>query len=342
MKVFVSGGLGYIGSHTCVALLEQGHDLVVVDNLSNATSDVKERIERIAGRSFSFYERDLRDRAQIFPLFEQERFDCIVHFAGYKAVGESVKDPLKYYENNLGTALTLLQARARYGVQTFLFSSSATVYAPDNPMPLTEDMPLAATNPYGWSKLMIEQMIRDECHAHPQATGVLLRYFNPIGAHPSGLLGESPVGAPNNLLPYICQVAEGRLDQLRVFGNDYDTPDGTGVRDYIHVMDLAEGHVAALEALQKRSGLLTYNLGTGRGSSVLDLLRAFEAATGLSIAYQIARRRPGDMPCTLADPSKAEKELGWKAKRSIEEACASAWHFQQMAHAPHMEENGLS
>lgn len=331
MKVLVSGGLGYIGSHTCVALLEKGHDIVVVDNLYNAEESVRDRIQKLTGRKFSFYREDCCDEEAMDEIFRKEKPDCLIHFAGYKAVGESVEKPLMYYRNNLDSTLTLLECMQKHDVKTIVFSSSATVYCSEDPSPLKEDMELGAINPYGQTKLMIEKILKDLCHADSAFRAVLLRYFNPIGAHDSGLLGESPVGIPNNLMPYICQVAEGKRDRLHIFGDDYDTPDGTGVRDYIHVMDLAEGHVKALEGTEGKTGALVYNLGTGRGTSVLELVQAFEKANHLEIPYVIDGRRPGDNATVFADCSKAEKELGWKAKRTIEDCCRSSWNFQQKA-----------
>lgn len=331
MKVLVSGGLGYIGSHTCVALLEKGYDIVVVDNLYNAKESVRDRIQKLTGRKFSFYREDCCDEEAMDEIFRKEKPDCLIHFAGYKAVGESVEKPLMYYRNNLDSTLTLLECMQKHDVKTIVFSSSATVYCSEDPSPLKEDMELGAINPYGQTKLMIEKILKDLCHADSAFRAVLLRYFNPIGAHDSGLLGESPVGIPNNLMPYICQVAEGKRDRLHIFGDDYDTSDGTGVRDYIHVMDLAEGHVKALEGTEGKTGALVYNLGTGCGTTVLELVQAFEKANHLEIPYVIDGRRPGDNATVFADCSKAEKELGWKAKRTIEDCCRSSWNFQQKA-----------
>lgn len=329
MKVLVTGGLGFIGSHTCVELLENNHDVVVVDNLYNAKRDVEDRIEHITGKKIDFYELDLRDKDKLRNVFEDHGIDAAIHFAGYKAVGESVEKPLMYYENNLGSTIVLLELMEEFGVSTLVFSSSATVYSPDNESPLVEGMPLGAINPYGQTKVMIEQILRDLVVSNDQWNPILLRYFNPIGAHESGLIGESPVGIPNNLMPYICQVADGRRDHLNVFGNDYDTPDGTGVRDYIHVVDLARGHVKALEVKGKGHGGSTYNLGTGRGTSVLELVHAFEEATGQEIPYEITPRRPGDAATVYADPTKAKEELGWEAELSIEDCCRTAWNFQE-------------
>lgn len=329
MNVLVSGGLGYIGSHTVVELVKRHHDVVVVDNLYNADADVQLRIEKITGKKLTTYIADCADAEAMEKIFSSHKVDCVIHFAGYKAVGESVRKPLMYYHNNLLSTLVLLEAMKKHNVHQMVFSSSATVYSPENTSPFREEMLLAATNPYGWTKLMIERILTDYATADPSFSAILLRYFNPIGAHDSGLLGERPVGIPNNLLPYICQVADGTREKLSVFGDDYATPDGTGVRDYLHVVDLALGHVAALEKMADRPGAHAFNLGTGKGTSVLELVHAFEQANHLTIPYVVADRRPGDIDTVVADPSKAEKELEWNATHSIEEACASAWHFQQ-------------
>lgn len=329
MNVLVSGGLGYIGSHTVVELVKRHHDVVVVDNLYNADADVQLRIEKITGKKLTTYIADCADAEAMEKIFSSHKVDCVIHFAGYKAVGESVRKPLMYYHNNLLSTLVLLEAMKKHNVHQIVFSSSATVYSPENTSPFREEMRLAATNPYGWTKLMIERILTDYATADPSFSAILLRYFNPIGAHDSGLLGERPVGIPNNLLPYICQVADGTREKLSVFGDDYATPDGTGVRDYLHVVDLALGHVAALEKMANRPGAHAFNLGTGKGTSVLELVHAFEQANHLTIPYVVTDRRPGDIDTVVADPSKAEKELEWKATHSIEEACASAWHFQQ-------------
>lgn len=329
MNVLVSGGLGYIGSHTVVELVKRHHDVVVVDNLYNADADVQLRIEKITGKKLTTYIADCAEAEAMEKIFSSHKVDCVIHFAGYKAVGESVRKPLMYYHNNLLSTLVLLEAMKKHNVHQMVFSSSATVYSPENTSPFREEMRLAATNPYGWTKLMIERILTDYATADPSFSAILLRYFNPIGAHDSGLLGERPVGIPNNLLPYICQVADGTREKLSVFGDDYATPDGTGVRDYLHVVDLALGHVAALEKMANRPGAHAFNLGTGKGTSVLELVHAFEQANHLTIPYVVTDRRPGDIDTVVADPSKAEKELEWKATHSIEEACASAWHFQQ-------------
>ncbi len=327
MKVLVTGGTGYIGSHTVVELLNAGYEVVIVDNLSNSKIQVLERIKEICGKAPVFYQVDLRDESGLRAVFEAHRFEAVLHFAGLKAVGESVEFPLLYYHNNLSGTLVLLQAMQTFKVHRMVFSSSCTVYGANQEMPLREDYPIAPLSPYGHTKAMIEQMLRDLVVAETQWQVTLLRYFNPVGAHPSGLIGEDPNGIPNNLFPYITQVAVGRLPYLRVFGNDYPTPDGTGVRDYIHVVDLAIGHLRALEKLTQ-PGLFTYNLGTGRGYSVLEVVQAFERATGKTIPYQIVERRPGDVPIAYADPSLAQLELGWRAERGIEEMCVDAWRWQ--------------
>lgn len=329
MKILVTGGLGYIGSHTCVELLAEGHDIVVYDNLSNAQPAVQQRVERIAGRSFPVVQADIRDRAALRAVFREHAIGAVIHFAGLKAVGESVSQPLAYYDNNVAGSLVLFETMAEAGVRTLVFSSSATVYGDPASVPITEDFPLSATNPYGRSKLIIEDMLRDLCHAEPQWRVALLRYFNPVGAHESGLIGETPNGVPNNLLPYVAQVAAGQRAHLAVHGNDYPTPDGTGVRDYIHVTDLALGHVRTLARLAQGPGLLTYNLGTGRGYSVLEMVQAFAAASGRPVPYQIGPRRTGDVAQCYADPTRAERELGWKAERAIDQMCRDAWRYQR-------------
>ena len=326
MKVLVSGGAGYIGSHTVVRLVEAGHDVVVVDNFSNAVPAVLGRLEALTGTSIPNHAFDLVDHDKTAHLFESEGFDAVIHFAGYKAVGESVEKPLDYYENNLGSTFSLLRAMERHDVHKLVFSSSATVYGTDQ-AGATEDRRTFATNPYGWTKVMQEQILRDVAVAAPQMRFALLRYFNPVGAHPSGTIGENPSGTPNNLMPYIAQVAVGKREKLQVFGDDYDTPDGTGVRDYIHVMDLAEGHVAALEALEP--GVLTVNLGTGVGGSVLDVLRAFERVVGRELPVEVVERRPGDAPVSTADPTFARERLGWQASRTLDDAVTDAWRWQQ-------------
>ncbi|MDK2812751.1 MAG: UDP-glucose 4-epimerase [Clostridiales bacterium] len=329
MAVLVSGGAGYIGSHTCLALIEAGFDVLVADNLVNSCEEAVARTRQLAGKEFEFIKIDLCDEKATEALFNAHpEIDAVIHFAGLKAVGESVAKPLEYYDNNITSTLVLLKAMRRHGVKQFVFSSSATVYGDPHTVPITEDFPLSATNPYGQTKLMIEQMLRDIQKADPALNVALLRYFNPIGAHPSGMIGEDPAGIPNNLVPYIAQVAVGKLKQVSVFGDDYNTHDGTGVRDYIHVMDLASGHVAALRKLAQKPGLVTYNLGTGHGYSVLDVIHAYEKACGKTLPYVIAPRRPGDIAACYADPAKATAELGWQAKYGIEEMCRDSWNWQ--------------
>ena len=329
MKILVTGGAGYIGSHTCIELLAGGHDVVVVDDLSNSEAGVIDRVGQIAGRAPAFVEGDIRDAAAMAALFGAHRFDAVIHFAGLKAVGESVAAPLRYYDVNVHGSMVLFQAMQRHNVKTLIFSSSATVYGDPASTPIVEDFPLRTTNPYGASKLMIENILRDVAVAEPDWRIGLLRYFNPVGAHESGLIGENPRGLPNNLMPFIAQVAEGRRERLAVFGNDYPTPDGTGMRDYIHVVDLALGHVRALEKLAAAPGVLTYNLGTGAASSVLDMVRAFEKACGKPIPYTINPRRPGDIAVCYAATELAERELGWKAARDVDQMCADAWRWQR-------------
>lgn len=328
MRVLVSGGAGYIGSHTVVQLVAAGHQVVIVDNFTNAKPAVVNRLEAITGEHLPVHGFDLRDVDKTEQLFTQERIDAVIHFAGYKAVGESVEKPLEYYENNLGTTFSLVRAMQRHHVDKLVFSSSATVYGPDAPVPMSEDLPTSATNPYGWTKVMIEQILRDVAVAQPDWRIAVLRYFNPVGAHESGTIGEDPSDIPNNLMPYLAQVAIGRRDRLRVFGDDYDTPDGTGVRDYIHVEDLAAGHLAALNKLARTDEpVSTWNLGTGHGTSVLELLRAFGHAVGHELPYEVVGRRPGDIATSYADPSRARAELGWRATRSVEQMCADSWRW---------------
>lgn len=327
MKVLVTGGAGYIGSHTVVELLSAGHQVTVVDNLSNSKLSVLDRIADIVGARPDFIHADIRDRATLIPALAG--CDAVIHFAGLKAVGESVAQPLRYYDNNVAGSVTLLEAMEEAGVRTLVFSSSATVYGDPHSVPISEDFPLSATNPYGRSKLMIEDMLRDLVRAKDAWRVALLRYFNPVGAHASGILGEDPNGIPNNLMPYVAQVAAGTLPCLSVFGDDYPTPDGTGVRDYIHVVDLAQGHLAALAALERQPGMMTVNLGTGRGYSVLEMVRAFERASGRPVPYRIAPRRPGDVAACYADPSLAEQLLGWRAERDIDAMCVDGWRWQQ-------------
>ncbi len=328
MKVLVSGGAGYIGSHTVVRLVEAGHDVVIVDDFSNAVPAVIGRLESLTGRSLPTHAFDLCDVDKTEHLFAVEGFDAVIHFAGFKAVGESVEKPLEYYENNLGSTFSLVRAMQRHHVPIMVFSSSATVYGTDQ-AGATEDRPTFATNPYGWTKVMQEQVLRDVAAAHPEMRFALLRYFNPVGAHPSGTIGEDPSETPNNLMPYIAQVAVGRREKLMVFGDDYDTPDGTGVRDYIHVEDLAAGHVAALEKLASTNEPVNvWNLGSGRGTSVLELLHAFEKAVGRELPYEVVGRRAGDVATSYADPSKANAELGWRTEKTVEEMCADTWRWQ--------------
>lgn len=331
MKILVTGGMGYIGSHTVVELQNAGHEVVVVDNLSNAVASVQERVQRITGKNFVFEKADIRDRAEMERIFGLHKVDAVIHFAGLKAVGESVAQPLRYYDNNVNGSVILFETMAKFGVKTIVFSSSATVYGDPASVPIREDFPLSATNPYGRSKLMIEDILRDLAKAEPDWRIALLRYFNPVGAHESGLIGEEPNGIPNNLVPYIAQVANGQREKLSVFGGDYPTPDGTGLRDYIHVVDLAIGHVKTLDRLAREPGIVTYNLGTGRGNSVLEMVRAFEQASGRKIAYQIVDRRPGDVAQCYADPAKAREELGWTAERDVAQMCADVWRYQTTA-----------
>ncbi len=330
MRILVTGGAGYIGSHTCVELLNEGYEVVVVDNLYNSNKKAIDRVEEITGRKITFYEADICDAKAMDHIFEREKIDAVIHFAGLKAVGESVAKPLAYYSNNIGGTLTLCDAMRRHGVKNIIFSSSATVYGDPAMIPITEACPKGTcTNPYGWTKWMIEQILTDIQRADPEWQVILLRYFNPIGAHPSGKIGEDPKGIPNNLLPYVAQVAIGKLDCLGVFGDDYDTPDGTGVRDYIHVVDLAVGHVRAIQKLADRDGVSIYNLGTGKGYSVLEVVHAFEKACGHPIQYEIKPRRAGDIAMCYCDPAKAEKQLHWTARYGIDEMCAHAWNWQR-------------
>ncbi|MBR0456687.1 MAG: UDP-glucose 4-epimerase GalE [Firmicutes bacterium] len=334
MKILVTGGAGFIGSHTVIKLIENGHNVVIVDNLCNANEKVLDRIEQLTGVAPAFAKVDIRDREGLTEVCEKAEadggaFDACIHFAGLKAVGESVAKPWEYYENNIGGTLVLLDVLRNHGCKSIIFSSSATVYGDPETVPITEECPKGkCTNPYGQTKSMLEEIMMDMQKADPEWNVVLLRYFNPIGAHPSGLIGEDPNGIPNNLMPYITQVAVGKLQELGVFGDDYDTPDGTGVRDYIHVEDLADGHVKALQAIESNCGLAIYNLGTGTGYSVLDVVNAFERATGVKIPYSIKPRRAGDIAACYSDPSKAEAELGWKARYGIEEMCRDAWNWQ--------------
>ena len=329
MAVLISGGMGYIGSHTAVELLNGGYDVIIADNLCNSKEIVKERIEKITGKTTKFYNVDLTLEDETEKIFKENNIDSVIHFAALKAVGESVEKPLEYYYNNLTSALVMLKVMREYNCRNFVFSSSATVYGDAKVVPITEDSPLSATNPYGQTKLMIENMLRDICHADKTLNVALLRYFNPVGAHKSGTIGEDPNGIPNNLMPYITKVAVGQLEKLRVFGNDYPTHDGTGVRDYIHVVDLADGHVKALKKLETNPGLVTYNLGTGKGYSVLDVVNAFSKACGKEIPYEIVDRRPGDIATCYADATKALRELGWKAEKNLDDMCRDSWRWQK-------------
>lgn len=328
MAVLVTGGAGYIGSHTCVELLNAGKEVVVIDNLCNSCEEALERVKKITGKELTFYQADLLDRKAVEEVFEKEEIESVIHFAGLKAVGESVQKPLEYYYNNITGTLVLCDVMRKYGVKKLVFSSSATVYGSPKTVPIKEDFPLSVTNPYGRTKLMLEDIFRDFYVADPEWNIILLRYFNPIGAHKSGLIGEDPKGIPNNLTPYITQVAVGKLKEVGVFGNDYNTPDGTGVRDYIHVVDLAIGHVKALKKLEEEPKVRTYNLGTGQGYSVLEVIKAFSKACGKDIPYVLKPRRAGDIATCYADASLAEKELGWKAERKLDEMCEDSWRWQ--------------
>lgn len=330
MKVLLTGGAGYIGSHTCVQLINNGYDVVIADNFDNSSEKVLKRIDQITGKTPVVYNIDVADKADLSKLFTEQDIDAVIHFAGYKAVGESVEKPIMYYRNNLDTTLTLLEVMAEFNVKKIVFSSSATVYGVPKVVPLKEGMPTSCTNPYGWTKLFNEQILTDATVADKELSVVLLRYFNPIGAHESGLIGESPNGIPNNLMPYITQVAVGKREKLGVFGNDYDTHDGTGVRDYIHVVDLADGHLKALEYINKgHKGTEIFNLGTGTGYSVLDIVKAFSKVNGIEIPYAIMDRRAGDVATVTADPKKANEKLNWSAKYGIEEMCRDSWNWQK-------------
>jgi UDP-glucose 4-epimerase len=328
LNILVTGGAGYIGSHTCLELLNAGFDVTVVDNLSNSKKESLKRVQELAGKPLNFFEVDLLDRVSLESVFELKRFQAVIHFAGLKAVGESVSFPLKYYQNNITGTIVLCETMSKYGVKNIVFSSSATVYGDQPIVPLKEDFPCQPTNPYGRTKWMIELILRDLYQADPKWNIALLRYFNPVGAHPSGLIGEDPQGIPNNLLPYIAQVAVGRLPKLKIFGDDYPTLDGTGIRDYIHVVDLAQGHLKALEKLKENPGVVTYNLGTNRGYSVLEVLKAFEEASQKEIPYEFVERRPGDVAVSYADASKANTELDWECSRGIKEICVDMWRWQ--------------
>ncbi len=329
MSILVTGGAGYIGSHTCIELLNAGYDIAVVDNLCNSSREALLRAEKITGKALRFYQTDLRQREELTKVFEREKIDAVIHFAGLKAVGESVHRPLEYYHNNITGSLVLLEVMKCFGVKDMVFSSSATVYGNPDSVPIREDFPLSATNPYGRTKLMLEEIFRDLYSSDQQWNIILLRYFNPIGAHSSGLIGENPRGIPNNLVPYITQTAVGKLEAVGVFGNDYDTPDGSGVRDFIHVVDLACGHVKAIEKLREKPGIRTYNLGTGTGYSVFDMIKAFSGVCGRDIPYVIKPRRPGDIAACYADASLAARELGWTAQKNLEEMCADSWRWQK-------------
>ena len=329
MKILVTGGAGYIGSHTCVELLESGYDVVVIDNLSNSNPESLKRVETITGMAVQFYEGDVRDEALLNKIFAENEIACVIHFAGLKAVGESVAKPWEYYDNNLNSTLVLTKVMKQAGIKNIIFSSSATGYSADNEMPLRETSRTGnCTNPYGWTKFMTEQILSGIAHADKEWSIALLRYFNPIGAHESGIIGEDPRGIPNNLMPYITQVAIGRREYLSVYGNDYDTHDGTGVRDYIHVVDLAKGHVAAVKFVLEHNGCQVFNLGTGSGVSVLDMVKAFNEANGLELPYKIVDRRPGDIATCYADPSRSEQLLGWKAEKSLQDMVRDSWNWQ--------------
>ncbi len=329
MKILVTGGAGYIGSHTCVELLNENYEVVVLDNLSNSSEKSLTRVKNITGKSLAFYKADLLNKKQIIAVFSDHKIDAVIHFAGLKAVGESVSIPLKYFHNNITGTLNLLAVMNDFNVKNIVFSSSATVYGDPASLPIKEDFPLSATNPYGRTKLMIEEILRDLYRSDKDWNIALLRYFNPVGAHKSGEIGEDPCGIPNNLVPYISQVALGFLPWLSVFGNDYDTPDGTGIRDYIHVVDLALGHIKTLPKLFNGPGLLIYNLGTGAGYSVLEMIKGFEAASNQKIPYKIVERRPGDIAACWADPAKAKEELGWKANKTLADMCKDTWNWQK-------------
>lgn len=328
MNVLVTGGAGYIGSHTVVELINAGYEPIIVDDLSNAKEDVIDRIETITGKRPVFYKADCKDKEAMRKVFSDYKIDSIIHFAAYKAVGESVKKPLEYYRNNIDSTLTLIEVMEEFGCKKFVFSSSATVYGPNNPYPYKEDMPaIQSSSPYGWTKVMIERILTDYVTAHPDFCAILLRYFNPIGSHESGLLGDDPNGIPNNLMPYISRVAAGKLEKLTIFGDDYPTPDGTCQRDYLHVVDLAVGHLKALEFAEKNEGVEAFNLGTGNGVSVMELVHAFNEANNMELPYIIGPRREGDLPAFWADAEKAKTLLGWEATHSVEDMCRSAWDF---------------
>jgi len=328
MKILVTGGAGYIGSHTCLELLQAGFEIIVVDNLSNSKEESLKRVQELTGKTLSFHKVDLLDKKALSAVFDKYSFDAVLHFAGLKAVGESVTIPLRYYHNNVTGTIILCEVMKEHNVKNIVFSSSATIYGDPHKVPITEDFPLSPANTYGSTKLMIETILKDLYHSDKYWNVALLRYFNPVGAHPSGRIGEDPNGIPNNLMPYISQVAVGKLAKLSVFGNDYPTPDGTGIRDYIHVVDLAKGHLIALDKLKANPGLIIYNLGTGRGYSVFEMITAFEKASGKKIPYEVVGRRSGDIATCYADPTKAQKELGWTTERDIDEMCADTWRWQ--------------
>ena len=330
MRIFLAGGAGYIGSHTALELLNHGHEVVIADNYANSSPEAVHRVEELTGKKIALYEADVQDAAAVREILAQERPDTVIHFAGLKAVGESVEQPLRYYRNNINTTLSLLEAMEAEGVHKFIFSSSATIYGAQNPSPYKEDMPKGlCTNPYGWTKSMMEQILADAAHAYPKLGVVLLRYFNPIGAHESGMIGEDPQGIPNNLMPYVSQVAVGKLEKLTIYGKDYDTPDGTCLRDYIHVMDLAEGHVKAVEFAATHEGIDVFNLGTGKPYSVLDIVNTFQRVNNVPVKYVMGPRREGDLPSCYADASKARAILGWEARRNLEDMCRDSWNWQQ-------------
>lgn len=326
-KILVTGGAGYIGSHTAVELLEKGEEIIIVDNFSNSSPEMLEKIKEITKKDFGFYELDLLDEEKLEKVFEENEIESVIHFAGLKAVGESVEKPIEYYHNNITGTLILLKVMKKYGCKKIVFSSSATVYGNPKELPISEDFPLSTTNPYGSTKLMIEQILQDVAKADKNFSVAILRYFNPIGSHKSGLIGEKPNGIPNNIMPYIVRVAKGEYKELTIFGNDYPTPDGTGIRDYIHVVDLSLGHLKALDRIRKEAGVKIYNLGTGQGYSVLELVNTFEKVNKVKVNYKIGERRQGDIPACFANASKAEEELGWKAERNIEDMCRDSWNF---------------
>ncbi len=329
MKILVTGGAGFIGSHTSVDLLNNGYDIVIFDNFCNSSPDALDGIRQITGRDFPFYEGDLLNPADLERVFTEQSIDAVIHFAALKAVGESVSEPLRYYQNNISGTINLLSCMQKHGCHRIVFSSSATVYGTNNPSPCVEGMPISATNPYGWTKVMMEQILTDFAHTDPSIKVILLRYFNPVGAHASGLIGENPLGRPNNIMPTICQTAAGKLPLLKVFGSDYPTPDGTCIRDYIHVCDLSDGHVKAIQHIDEVQGTDIYNLGTGHGVSVLEIIHAFEKANGVKVPYELSDRRPGDLAVVYADSAKAQRELGWHADRSLEDMCRDSWNFMK-------------